>query len=124
MDERNSFTNAIDIYAQRITGIGMLGTYTGLNEGEEVSQPLILEQNFPNPIRSATTINFAIQKPGFVSIKVYNPIGQEVATLVNGDMKPGKHKVLMSASGLPGGIYSCRLISGGKVITRQMVLVN
>jgi len=61
---------------------------------------------------------------GFVSLKVYDVIGNEVATLVNGKMNVGSYKVEFDGSNLPSGVYYYRLVSGNFVMTKKMVLAK
>lgn len=83
-----------------------------------------LLQNYPNPFNPSTTITFAIPQSSFTILKVYNILGQEVATLVNEAMKPGTYEVNWSASGTSSGVYLYRLQAGEFVETRQMILVK
>lgn len=89
-----------------------------------IPNKLALAQNYPNPFNPTTTISYEIPNAGFVSLKVYSLIGQEVATLVSGEMSAGKHQVAFDASVLSSGVYLYRLQAGGVVQTRQMVLVK
>jgi photosystem II stability/assembly factor-like uncharacterized protein len=80
----------------------------------EISLPaeFRLEQNYPNPFNPSTNINYSIPKQSFVSIKVYNIIGQEVASLVNGVQEEGHHQIVFNAKNLSSGIYLMRLSAG------------
>ncbi|OQY73809.1 MAG: hypothetical protein B6D44_06155 [Ignavibacteriales bacterium UTCHB2] len=77
------------------------------------SMAFSLEQNFPNPFNSVTTINYSIAEPSFVFLKVYNTLGEEVARLVNGEKDPGKYSLRFNAQGLPSGVYLYRLNTSG-----------
>jgi hypothetical protein len=83
-----------------------------------------LEQNFPNPFNPATTIAFSIQQPSFVSLKVYNMLGQEVATLVAEELNSGSYSVPFEATGLASGMYIYRLEAGKVVRARKMTLMK
>lgn len=83
-----------------------------------------LAQNYPNPFNPSTTISFALSTAGRVSLKVYNLLGQQVVTLVDGVQSAGTHLVTFNAAGLPSGIYFSRLEQGGQVMTRRMILLQ
>jgi len=81
-----------------------------------------LSQNYPNPFNPKTNIGFRIRDFGFVSVRVYDVLGREVATLVDGVMEPGEHIAGFDATGLPSGVYFCRLRAGGLSDTRKMIV--
>ncbi len=70
---------------------------------------LILEQNYPNPFNTSTEIGYQIHEDGFVSLKVYDPTGREVAILVNTEKIAGKYSVQLDASEFNDGLYFCTL---------------
>lgn len=83
-----------------------------------------LEQNFPNPFNPTTTIQFSLPAETFVTIKVYNIVGQTVATLLNEKRSAGTHAVAFDASNLPSGVYFYQIQAGKFVQTRKMVLLK
>ncbi len=83
-----------------------------------------LEQNYPNPFNPTTTIKYSIPKTSFVSLKIYNLIGEEVATLVNEENSIGNYEIEFNATSLPSGIYFYRLQAGSFVETKKMVLLK
>jgi hypothetical protein len=83
-----------------------------------------LSQNYPNPFNPRTTIEYALPFAGHVALKVYNALGQEVASLVDGVQEAGRRKAQFDADGLPSGIYICRLTAGTFVEVRKMVLTQ
>ncbi len=83
-----------------------------------------LNQNFPNPFNPSTTIKYALPKSSKVTIKVYDIIGHEIATLVDGEQKAGNHSVEFDAVGLPTGVYLYVLKSGSFVQSRKMMLLK
>jgi aminopeptidase N len=83
-----------------------------------------LEQNYPNPFNPSTTIEFNIPQNGFITLKVFNVLGREVATLVNGQVEAGKHKVEFDASNLNSGVYFYKVESGSFADTKKMILIK
>lgn len=101
-----------------------LDLVTAVQTSEQTPQKFELAQNFPNPFNPSTDINYTIAKPGFVTLKVYNMLGQEVATLVNGFQNANTYKVNFNASALPSGVYLYELNSGNGAIAKKMVLMK
>ncbi|MDE3058201.1 MAG: T9SS type A sorting domain-containing protein [Bacteroidota bacterium] len=87
-------------------------------------QRFTLDQNFPNPFNPATTIRYSIPAESKVVLKVYNLIGQEVATLVNTDQRVGTYSVQFDASKLASGVYFYRLSAGSFVQTKKLLLLK
>jgi hypothetical protein len=83
-----------------------------------------LHQNFPNPFNPTTSIAVDLVESGNVSLKVYNLMGQEVASLVSGTMTTGRHIVNFDASNLSSGIYLYRLSVNGFVAEKKMLLMK
>ena len=83
-----------------------------------------LNNNFPNPFNPTTKINYEIQTNSFVKITVYNMLGKEVKTLVNGYQNAGMHSIEFNASSLSSGIYICRLVSNSNISTIKMNLIK
>jgi ligand-binding sensor domain-containing protein len=83
-----------------------------------------LEQNYPNPFNPVTNLEFGISNSGFVSLKVYNIIGKEVATVVNENLNPGTYMYRFDASELSSGIYFYTLKTNGFSKTKRMILMK
>ncbi len=83
-----------------------------------------LSQNYPNPFNPTTTINYQLEKTGFVSLKVYNVLGQEVTSLINEVKSPGKYNVVFNASNLASGVYIYRLTINNFVAVKKMELIK
>ncbi|MGA9364127.1 MAG: T9SS type A sorting domain-containing protein [Bacteroidota bacterium] len=84
-----------------------------------------LAQNYPNPFNPSTVIEFVVPTSGFATMKVYNVLGQEVATLFDGKAEAGKiNSAQFNASNLPSGLYFYALRSAGKSDTKRMLLVK
>ncbi|MBM4176227.1 MAG: T9SS type A sorting domain-containing protein [Ignavibacteria bacterium] len=100
-------------------------TPTGVDDNP-ILKPIsfALGQNYPNPFNPATNINFSIKEKSFVTLKVYNLLGKEVANLVEQVKEQGDYKIQFSASELPSGVYMYQLKSGRNTITKKMLLMK
>jgi len=83
-----------------------------------------LEQNYPNPFNPSTTIRFAIPASGVATLKVYDILGKEVATLINESYNAGTYEVKFNASQLSSGMYFYQLKSGNFVQTKKLLLLK
>jgi hypothetical protein len=83
-----------------------------------------LYQNYPNPFNPTTSIMFDLVESGTVTLTVYNPMGQQVALLVNGSLNAGRHTVTFYASDLPSGMYLYHLEAQGFSATQKMLLMK
>ena len=92
--------------------------------GGEIPKAFNLYQAYPNPFNPSATIKFDIPKSAEVSIKVYNTIGQEVATLINGHVEAGSYSVTWDAANFSSGVYFYRINSGDYTNIRKMVLIK
>jgi hypothetical protein len=83
-----------------------------------------LSQNYPNPFNPNTTITFQISVSSFTTLKVFDLLGREVATLVNEEMTPGTCERILDGSRLASGVYFYTLRAGGHVMTRKLILLR
>jgi hypothetical protein len=83
-----------------------------------------ISQNYPNPFNPSTKIRYSIYTNGFVSLKVYDVLGNEVVTLVNEELSTGEYVVEFDAAGLTSGIYFYQLKTEGFVETKKMLLLK
>jgi hypothetical protein len=83
-----------------------------------------LAQNYPNPFNPSTQIGYSIPKESFVSLKVYNLMGQEVASLVSNQQSAGSYSIPFDASHLSSGVYMYRLQAGSSVEVKRMMFVK
>ncbi len=97
---------------------------TGLEDKNIIAHKFYLKQNYPNPFNPTTEIEFSLEKAGQTTLSVYNMLGQEVATLISGDMKAGVHKVAFDGSNLSSGVYIYKLVSGNQVVSKKMSLLK
>jgi hypothetical protein len=126
-----SFTDkkvAVGSYSYRLKQVDFDGTfrYYELGNVVEVSTPFTynLSQNYPNPFNPATTIAWQLKNDGLVTIKVYDQLGKEVATLVNEEKAAGSYEIEFNASSLASGVYYYRINAGNFVDTKKMILMK
>lgn len=101
-----------------------LSVIMNVAETKKNEQIFDLEQNFPNPFNSITTIIFQINIPCFVSLKVYDDLGREITTLLHEEKHTGEYKVEFDASNLASGIYFMRLQTEHYGITKKLILLK
>ena len=105
------FTNPHPYTAVKQENPGVVANYT-------------LSQNYPNPFNPSTEINYSVVKPGFVTLKVYDLLGKEVATLVNQNQSSGNFTVNFNANKLASGTYIYQLNVNGVVMSKKMTLLK
>lgn len=97
---------------------------TSIDEGYNQPNEFRLEQNYPNPFNPSTSIQYAINSKQFVSLKVYDVLGNEIVTLVKEEKAAGNYEVNFNASGLPSGVYIYKLTGGNNTQVRKMMLLK
>jgi len=90
----------------------------------EVPAEYALGQNYPNPFNPQTIITYSLPDAGSVTLRVFNVIGQEVATLVNGVKEAGRHQVVFDASGMSSGLYLYLIQVNGFTASRRMLVLK
>lgn len=102
------------------------GIVTPVEKDENTVHPekYALEQNYPNPFNPSTTISYSIPENSFVTLKVYDLIGREVASLVNDNQIAGNYKVSFNASRLPSGVYIYKLNAGKFSQSKKLSLIK
>ncbi len=93
-------------------------------KGIEPLKKYILSQNYPNPFNPGTIINYKVGSKQFVSLKVYDLLGKELATLVNSEQSAGNYAVEFNGSNLSTGVYFYRLQIGNFIDTKKMILAK
>ena len=108
-----NFLKVINLYIPTGTGQfgGEVNTYS-------------LSSNYPNPFNPTTKISYTIPERSYVSLKIFNVLGSEVAELVKGEVEAGSYIIEFNASTLPSGIYFYRLQGGSFVETKKMILIK
>jgi ligand-binding sensor domain-containing protein len=99
---------------------------TPIKDDNDLCSPrnLALLQNFPNPFNPSTIISFQLSISSFVSLKIYDILGQEIVTLFEGQKQPGKYTIPFDGKNLAAGAYFYTLASGNEKLTRKLLLVK
>ncbi len=119
-----------DVSGYSPVGIFNTNGVTGVNdEVDQTPTEFAVKQNYPNPFNPTTTIKYQLPKASYVSIKVYDILGSEVATLVNGNVSAGYHSVIWNATDNSGakvnsGVYFYRVSTNSNVVVKKMLLLK
>ena len=97
---------------------------TGVKEQSSIPAKYELNQNYPNPFNPTTQIEYSVPERGNISLKVYNLLGEEVATLFTGVQQAGNHVATFNGTGLTSGVYFYRLQAGNFSDTKKLVLMK
>jgi hypothetical protein len=97
---------------------------TGIDKERQLPNNSQLLQNYPNPFNPTTTIEFSIPKTTYVSLKIYDVLGREIATLASERMNAGTYMKTWNASNIPSGVYFYRLNAGQFVETKKLMLLK
>lgn len=100
------------------------GIITAIKEDIKLPEEFYLSQNYPNPFNPSTNIKYAIGSRQYVSLVVYDVLGNEVAVLVNEEKPAGEYEVTFNGSGLTSGVYVYRIKANGKIISKKMILLK
>ncbi len=109
------FASEIDVFYNEITDI---------SDNSILPKKYMLAQNYPNPFNPSTTIQFSIPKASMVSLKIYNTLGEEVATLINKEMGAGFQSINFDASNFTSGVYIYRLVSSNFTASKKLLLMK
>ncbi len=112
------------IYLYLIRAFATFTTDVGEQQIELVPRSISLLQNYPNPFNPGTKIKFTLPQSGLAMLKIYNMLGQEVATLVDGELIAGPHEIEWRPNGLPSGVYTYRLQAGDHSESKQLLLLK
>jgi hypothetical protein len=118
----NGYT-MLEQYLNGLVGSDVFTT-TEVSQNNSVPVQFTLEQNYPNPFNPTTAISYQLSTNSFVTLKVYDLLGREVATLVNGQREAGSYQTTFDASHLSSGVYLYQLRAGDYVQTRKMALMK
>jgi len=96
----------------------------GVMEHKKIPGEFRLHQNYPNPFNPSTTITYSLSKAAHVSLKVYNLLGREIATLADQTMPAGTHQVIWNADGAAAGLYFYKMSAGSHSELKKMLLLQ
>jgi hypothetical protein len=109
----------------QLTTLGIDCSATNIEEAvNSLPEEFVLKQNFPNPFNPATIISFSIGKPEFVTLKIYDILGSEVATLFSSNLNQGNYNFNFDASSFSSGVYLYRLQTESFNQSKQMILLK
>ena len=94
------------------------------NLSSEIPSSFKLYQNYPNPFNPVTNLEFQIPKSGFVTLKIYDMLGKEIAALVNDNLNPGTYRFKFDGSNFASGVYFYKLTAGDFTAVKRMVLIK
>ena len=120
---RNSETLVTDALIFKVDKYGNTVSIRNNSESSIINK-YSLSQNYPNPFNPSTIINYHVAVSSFISLKVFDILGKEVATLVNQKQNAGSYSVDFNGSNLPSGIYFYKLEANNFSITKRMLLIK
>jgi|GEM_PF-2151620 len=119
--------NEFTVVAQQVNRYGKLGEIiTLINPGNNYSIPseAILYQNFPNPFNSSTVIKYSIPSESYITIELYNVIGELIKTIVDGYHNEGIYTVTLSSNDFPSGIYLYKMKTETQSLTKKLIIIK
>ncbi len=116
--------SAGNIEVFKLTAEVSTAVIAGVDDMNTIPQEFRLDQNFPNPFNPTTIIRYEIPRASHVTLKLYNMIGQEIATLVDDVQEAGYKTVKWNAANVPSGVYFYRLQASGFTTTREMLIIK
>jgi hypothetical protein len=106
-----------------VTGVTIRGA-TAVENSAGTPREFSLQQNYPNPFNPSTNFTYQVAKEEFVSLKMYDALGREVASLVNEVKQAGTYGATWNAVGFGSGIYFCKMQAGSFMETRKLILMK
>jgi hypothetical protein len=100
------------------------GFNNGVKDNTSLAANYTLFNNYPNPFNPSTQIRFSLPRKSDVKLTVYNVLGEEIITLVNGELTAGEHETVFNAKNLSSGVYFYKLVTQEGAITRKMLLAK
>ena len=105
-------------------GLYEMDFVVSIEDDPPINKDFYLSQNYPNPFNPTTNISYSISQRSFVTLKIYDVLGNEITTLINKEMQSGSYEVEFDASNLPSGIYFYQIRAGAFVDTKKLVLMK
>jgi len=99
-------------------------TTVSVDDEFAITENFWLKQNYPNPFNPTTTISFSVAEYGFITLKVYDILGSEVAVLISEKKPAGKYEIKFNATGLASGMYIYKLTSGNYSSAKKLMLMR
>ena len=122
IDALNGWTVGIDGTILQTTNGGV--SFVEEEQIDEIPTEFLLSQNFPNPFNPSTSIQYSVSSRQFVSLKVFDVLGNEIETLVNEEKQAGTYEVTWYAKALPSGVYFYQLKAGEFTAVKKMILLK
>ena len=116
--------NALEYRLKQIDYNGSYSYSDIVSVGNLAPNGFVLEQNYPNPFNPSSTIKYAVANKQYVSIKIFDVIGNEIATLVNEEKPAGTYEVEFNAANISAGVYYYSIVTEGFVQTKKMILLK
>ena len=124
-DIRDFSVNANHADAEGLPTLVPSGALVSVSKEDAVlPDKFYLAQNYPNPFNPSTTISFSLPEVSYVSLKVFNALGEEIETLVTKELSAGSYKYDWNAINRPSGVYFYKLQTGNFVQTKKMILLK
>jgi len=124
LNNATSYIFTIDSAHTYFSNINIILDPTNVENENPILDKFILNQNYPNPFNPSTTISFDLPNRNLVTLKIFNPLGEEIAQLYNDILNAGLHNINFNAANLPSGVYFYRLKAGSFVQTKKMILLK
>lgn len=128
-----SYTTNLNIEAIAVTAtdfegntsnFARLNIVTDVEDEQQIPNVFSLNQNYPNPFNPSTTISFSIPKEEFISLNIYNSLGEEVVAILNETKQAGNYEINFNAAELSSGIYFYKIQAGSFIQTKKMTLLK
>ena len=128
-----SYTTNLNIEAIAVTAtdfegntsnFARLNIVTDVEDEQQIPNVFSLNQNYPNPFNPSTTISFSIPKEEFISLNIYNSLGEEVVEILNETKQAGNYEINFNAAELSSGIYFYKIQAGSFIQTKKMTLLK
>jgi hypothetical protein len=121
---KNDTSRLVGLLASGVVYGDTIAVTTVVRSVSPPAHEFALSQNYPNPFNPSTTIRYGLPNRSHVTLTVFNTLGQQVATLVNGEMEAGYHEIQFDAKGLSSGVYLYRMQTGSHIATKKLILLR